>query len=368
MSEEAKKTEYAELDKNMIVETVFPDAEDAVLHSVREEVFDLYNFYEPRTSELFVRMPADTARAASEKVYRLSRETAGGRVRFTTDSKYLLLKAVEPSVGRNSHITLASSAGFDVYADTDSGSRFIGTFMPPYKMDHGYEQIVRFPDRKTRSFTVNFPVHSTVSELYFGIEPGAFLGHGRPYRDIAPIVVYGSSIVHGTAATRPGLVYTNILSRRLGADVVNLGFSGNAKAEPAMMEYVAGLEMSVFVYDYDHNAPNPDYLRATHLAGYRTVREKNPDLPIILVSKPNIYTRPQDGLVRRDIISDTFRAARAEGDRRIWFVDGESFFHGRLEDECTVEGVHPNDLGFVLMADGIEAVIRRALNAAGIGV
>ena len=368
MSEEVKKNEYIENDRNMIVETVFPDAEDAVLHSVREEVFDLYNFSNPREDHIFRRVPKEIAKTVSEKVYRLSRETAGGRVRFSTDSKYVLLKAIEPTVGRNSHITLASSAGFDVYLDGEAGSRFCATFMPPYKMDHGYEQIVRFPDRKMRSFTVNFPVHSVVSDLYFGIEPGAVLEHGRSYRPIDPIIVYGSSIVHGTAATRPGLVYTNILSRRLDADVVNLGFSGNAKAEPAIMEWIAGLKMSMFVYDYDHNAPNPDYLRATHYAGYKTVRDANPDLPIILVSKPNIYTRPQDGLERRDIIIDTFRAAREAGDRNVWFVDGESFFHGRLEDECTVEGTHPNDLGFVLMADGIEAEIRRAFTRAGTGV
>ncbi len=365
MSDETKKSEYIENDKNMVIETVFPDAEDAVLHSVREEVFDLYNFYNPRGEAIFRRLPPDVASAASERVARLAKESAGGRVRFSTNSKYVLIKAVEPVVGRNSHITLASSAGFDLYEDTDTDSRYIKAFMPPYKMDGGYEQIIRFPDSRTRRLTINFPVHSVVSELYVGIEPGASLGHGKPYREMPPVVVYGSSIVHGTAATRPGLIYTNMLSRRLGADVINLGFSGNAKAEIPMMEYISGLCMSVFVYDYDHNAPTVEYLRDTHRRGYEIVRAAQPDLPIILISRPNVATNPHQAIERKDVIIDTFRFARENGDKNVYYIDGETFFLGKWEDECTMDGVHPNDLGFTLMADGIEAVIRRALRAAG---
>ncbi|MCQ2426976.1 MAG: SGNH/GDSL hydrolase family protein, partial [Clostridia bacterium] len=258
MAEEVKKQEYVENDKNLIVETVFPDAEDAVLHSVREAPFELYNLYKPTEGPIFRRLPADVAEATSPQVAKLCREPAGGRIRFSTDSKYILLKAVEPIVGRNSHMTLAMSAGFDLYEDTDADSRYVKMFMPPYKMDGGYEQIIRFSSKKLRYFTINMPIHSVVSDVYVGLEPDAVLGEGKKYLPGAPIVVYGSSIVHGTAATRPGLTYPNILSRYLGRNVINLGFSGACKAELPIMNYLASLDMSVFVYDYDHNAPNPE--------------------------------------------------------------------------------------------------------------
>lgn len=361
MAEEVKKSEYIEVDKNMIIETSFPDVTDVQFHSVREKPFELYNFFEPETESIFRRLPPDVAAATSDKVARLSRETAGGRVRFSTDSQYVLLKAVEPVVGRNSHITLASSAGFDLYEDTDADSRYVKMFMPPYKMENGYEQIIRFPDRKLRYFTINFPVHSVVSELYIGLNGDAVLGEGKKYRGSKPVVVYGSSIVHGTAATRPGLIYTNILSRYLNMDVVNLGFSGNAKAEPAIMEYMAGLDMSVFVYDYDHNAPNADFLWATHKPGFDIIRAAQPDLPIILISRPNVATNPGQAQERKDAIIATYNAAREAGDRHVYYIDGETFFLGKYENECTMDGVHPNDLGFTLMADKIEAIVRQAL-------
>ena len=193
----------------------------------------------------------------------------------------------------------------------------------------------------------------------------AVLGAGLKYLNRKPIIIYGSSIVHGTAATRPGLIYTNILSRYLNMDVVNLGFSGNAKAEDAVMDYIAAQDMLLFVLDYDHNAPNPEYLRSTHYKAYAKVRAAHPDMPIIMVTRPNVATNGASAMERKDVVIDTYRAARDAGDSNVYYVDGESFFLGKYENECTMDGVHPNDLGFTLMAEGIESEIRRALRVSG---
>ncbi len=363
---EVKKEQYIEVDKNLEIETSFPET-DVRFHSVRQAPFELYNFYDPQGQSIFRRLPEDVAAATSEGVFKLCRESAGGRVRFSTDSQYILIKAVMPIVGRNSHMTLAMSAGFDLYEDYPNGeSRYHRVFMPPYGMDGGYEQIIRFASRKKRYFTINFPIHSVVSELYVGLNEDAFLGEGLKYRSELPIIVYGSSIVHGTAATRPGLVYTNILSRYLNLNVVNLGFSGKALAEPAIIDYIASRDMLLFVLDYDHNAPNPDYLRSTHFSAYKKVRDAHPDIPIIMITRPNVATNGATAMERKEIVIDTYRAARDAGDERVRYIDGESFFLGKHENECTMDGVHPNDLGFTLMADGIESEIRRALRACNV--
>ena len=65
-------------------------------------------------------------------------------------------------------------------------------------------------------------------------------------------------------------------------------------------------------------------------------------------------------------IIDTYRHALSLGDKNVYYIDGESFFLGKYENECTMDAVHPNDLGFVLMADGIESEIRRALAKGGV--
>lgn len=356
-----KKEAYVEVDKNMIVATSITEP-DVKFYDVRKPPFDLYGFYDPEGQPFFRRLPEDVAEATSEGVAKLCRESAGGRVRFTTDSSYIAIKVELGPYGRSSHTTLCNSAGFDLYEDTATDSRFIKPFLPPYNFDRDYEQILKIGgSRRARSFTINFPVHALVKNLYIGIQEDATLAPGKRYRNSKPVVFYGSSIVHGTAASRPGLIYQNIISRRMDLDYINLGFSGKAKGEPVLVEYMAGLDMCMFVCDYDHNAPTAAFLRETHRNVYDIFRAKKPDTPYVMISRPNIATNPTEFAERRNVVIDTYRHALSLGDGNVYYIDGESFFLGKYENECTMDSVHPNDLGFTLMADGIESELRRAM-------
>lgn len=367
MSEEIKNdskiedlTKYVEVDKNVLFDTQI-DEPDIKFYNVREKPFELYGFCDPENDTIFRRLPADVAEATSDGVKRLARETAGGRLRFSTDSAYIAIKTKQCAIAHGAHMTLLMAAGFDLYEDTATDERYVKAFMPPKDLSDGYEQIIRFNSRKMRYFTINFPVHCVVNDLYIGLNEDAKVGAGMPYANEKPIVVYGSSIVHGTAASRPGMIYTNILCRRLRRNVMNFGFSGNAKAEPAICDYLAGLDMEIFVSDYDHNAPSVEYLEQTHRPLYETIRAKHPNIPYVMISRPNPSTNPSFAYERRDVVMDTYRYALEKGDKNVYYIDGESFFLGKYENDCSVDGIHPNDLGFCLMADGIESEIQRIL-------
>ena len=185
-----------------------------------------------------------------------------------------------------------------------------------------------------------------------------------PYRNFKPVVIYGSSIVHGTAASRPGLIYPSIISRDLNIDVYNLGFSGQAKGEEPLARWMATLPMSVFVSDYDHNAPTVEHLEQTHHRLYRIVREKNPDLPYVMITRPNYWTTRrgrEDVMRRRDVVMASYLKARAAGDRNVYFIDGLDFWVAPHTYEFSVDSVHPNDAGFIRMADSIGTVLRHIL-------
>lgn len=354
---------YINIDKNMIVNSTIGDV-DVVWYDVRKAPFSLHGFHEPRSMPYFCRVPTDVAEATSVGVAKLSKESAGGRVRFSTNSPYIAIRAKLLVVGRSPHLTLISSAGFDLYMDGEFGSRFIKEFRMVYDMVDSYEQIVKLDGEKMRSFTINFPVHSVVESLEIGLKPDAAVDMPRPYRDVAPVIFYGSSIVHGTAATRPGYIYPAIISRELNIDFRNIGFSGQAKGEKALAKWMAELPMSVFVCDYDHNAPTVEHLEATHYPLYETIREKNPDVPYIMVTRPDYWTLINDQdtiLKRRDVIMSSYLKARAAGDKNVYFIDGLSFNVAPHQYEMSVDGVHPNDAGFIRMADGIGTVIRHAL-------
>lgn len=301
----------------------------------------------------FIRLPEDVAKAANEGVATLYANTAGGRVRFVTDSEYVAIHAEMASIGKMGHFAASGSAGFDLYAD----NAYAGTFVPPYDQKDGYDGIVYFESAKPREITVNLPLYSNVTALYIGLRKDAYLGEPSPYLHKTPVVYYGSSITQGGCATRPGLSYQSILSRRLDTEYLNLGFSGSCKAEDAMIRYLCGLEMSVFVYDYDHNAPSPEYLAATHEKLYKAMRFAKPDLPIVLMSRPK-FTLNEDDRQRLRIIERTYDSARAAGDDNIYLLDGPTLM-ALAGDEGTVDGCHPNDLGFFSMANALEPVLRK---------
>lgn len=123
-----------------------------------------------------------------------------------------------------------------------------------------------------------------------------------------------------------------------------------------MAEYLAQIPCSVFVCDYDHNAPSAAHLRNTHEPLYRVFRAAQPTTPIVFVTKPDFHPGTEDEK-RRAIIRATYEKAVAEGDRAVYFIDGETLFEGDWRDSCTVDGCHPNDLGFSRMATVIGGVV-----------
>lgn len=354
---------YMNVDKNMVVNETIGDLA-VEWHDVRKAPFSIHGLYNPETEPFFYRVPLDVAAATSPGVDKLNRECAGGRVRFSTDSPYIAVRAKYRAVGRSSHLSLVSTTGFDLYIDGEFGSRYVKEFRMPYDMVDSYEQVVELEGEIYRSYTMNLPVHACVESMEIGLKPGAKVGPALAYRDVKPVVIYGSSIVHGTAASRPGNIYSAMISRMLNVDVRNLGFSGQAKGEKVLAEWMATLPMSVFVCDYDHNAPTVEHLEATHYPLYETIREKNPDLPYIMITRPNYWTlirQQPDVLKRRDVVMASYLKARQSGDENVYFIDGMSFFNGEHQYEYSVDGIHPNDAGFIRMADGIGAVIRHIL-------
>ena len=365
-----EKKVYVEVDNNMKIETTIKE-KDIVFYDVRKPPFTLHGFYDPINEPYFHRLPTELGESVSAKVSVLEKESSGGCVRFSTDSAYVAIKAEYKVPGFNSHIPLAESAGFDLYCDSEFESRYVQAFLPPKTVatdgDMSYESLLPIRgEKKMRYFTINFPIHSCIKNLYVGLQDSAVLGEELPYSKELPVVVYGSSIVHGTAASRPGLTYTNMLRRKLNIDVLNVGFSGNAKSEDAIITYLRDLPMSVFVYDYDHNAPNVDHLKNTHLRAYQRFREVHPDIPFIMVSSPNVVTNKNWShevySARRSVIMDTYKYAIERGDKHVYYIDGEGFFMGHEENDCTMDSIHPNDMGFSKMADHIACMIKAALN------
>ena len=338
-----------EIDKNLLIETTITE-DNLVWLDAKEPPFSLFGVFHDEESG-YLRMPQKIAAEVSDSVAHLNRCTAGGRVRFQTDSSFIAIKAVMKNEILMPHITLAGQSGFDLYRNVEGKDLYYHSFVPPMGVRQGYTAF-RQTDGKLAQYTLNFPLYDNVCELYIALKKDAVILPATAYAHPLPVVYYGSSITQGGCVSRPGNSYQAILSRMLDVDHINLGFSGSCRAEPAMAEYLAQLPMSVFVCDYDHNAPDEEHLRATHLPLYRTIRAKQPDLPILFISAPDSISSPAFSS-RRDIVRYTYETSVKEGDTRTRFIDGGELFAGECWDACTVDGCHPNDLGFFRMSQRI---------------
>lgn len=340
-----------QVDKNLIVPKTI-NKEGIVFYDATKPPFSHHGvWYEDGK---FYRVDKNVAPLVSPSIVQKSTQTAGGRIRFKTDSTYIAIKAVLHNTEIVTIMADVAVKGFDFYAD----GIFVRSFSPvPGQGDGDFESLREVGDRREREITINLPLYSGISELYIGLDEKASLKAADPYKIAKPVVFYGSSITNGACASRPGMTYESIISRRLGCDFHNLGFGGSAKGEDAMADYIAGMEMSAFVYDYDHNAPTVEHLAATHEALFKKVREKHPTLPIIMLSRPQDLNK--DALEQRfAVVKATYDNARAAGDENVYLINGSTLFDGLYAD-YTVDAVHPNDLGFDRMAKAVGDILEK---------
>lgn len=345
--------DFSLIDSNFKIDSKLAE-DDIKSYDVKQSPFKIYGvFYE---SGRFRRIPEKLAKTVNDGVFFLHTNTAGGRVCFKTDSPYIAIHALMPDILKMSHFALTGSSGFDLYI-RNSSERYFQTFVPPFDIQNGYESVVHFDSSEMRDIVINFPLYSNVSELYIGVSENSYIHQAEPYKIEKPIVYYGSSITQGGCASRPGMSYESIISRRFNADYINLGFSGSAKGENKIAEYISNLEMSAFIYDYDYNAPTSEHLNITHEKMFRIIREANPDLPIIILSRPKYYLT-NDEEVRFEIIKNTYNNAVKSGDKNVYIIDGRTLMD-MAGNEGTVDSCHPNDLGFMSMAKAIGDVLKK---------
>ncbi len=317
---------------------------------------------------VYRRLPLNTSGELPDAVDELADCTAGGQVAFQSDSNRVVISVELAGRANMNHMPATGQCGFDLYI----GPPFAQRFHSVAKYDHtqsSYEVLLfEHPERAMRNFTLNFPLYQGVRRLRVGLTPEAQLGPPFPWSADGRIVVYGTSITQGGCASRPGMAYTNILSRALNTEIINLGFSDNGRGEPEVIGMVADApDPQLFVLDYEANAG--EELANTLPVAVRTLRDRHSAVPVMLVSRiayskdvtheASLRGRESSLEMQKRLVGEL----RSSGDSGVHLVDGSALL-GTDFDECTVDGVHPNDLGFMRIARQLEPKIRAILHAA----
>lgn len=351
-----------DVDKRLVFSSELTE-KDIDIYSALDDRFTAYGITKPqKDGELYYRLPKEVAKTVSESVLSIHSQTAGGRIRFATDSDYIAIHAKMDNPWKLANMPLSSTAGFDLYRTEDGIQKHIKAFIPSPDIVDEFSAEFKLTEKKMYEYTLYLPIFAGIYELDIVLKKGASLKKASGYKYKTPVVFYGSSITHGACVSRPGIAYSSIISQKLDCDYLNLGFCGSAKAEKEMAEYIASLDMSVFVYDYDYNAESYEELDAHHEKMFKIIREKQPELPIICVSKPDYSYDPVENEKRLKCILRTVNNSIANGDKNVYFVSGNSFFDELpVREYAFVDGCHPNDIGNWCMASVIGKKVKELL-------
>lgn len=352
-------------DRQFIAVSALGEAEEdgkIYVNARRRDVFALGGIDHPDDNGgEYYRLDVTRREEYSDANRHLALSTPGASLRFVTDAASVVLDVKLRGVNAGmSHFCNRGVYGFDALVGTGTARKYCGGVMQMFVgSTEAMKDELQLP-AGLQEVQINFPLYGGVEDIRIGFPKDAkvALPTARTYR---PIAFYGSSITQGGCVGRPGNSYCNVVCRALDADCRNLGFSGSAMGEQPVAEYIANLDLGAFVMDYDYNSPSVEHLRSTHRPFFETIRKKNPDLPIVLMSHVWAFEDRAEDFERIAVVKETYDAAIAAGDKNVYFLDARDFFRDPMSDLCTVDILHPNDLGQFIMAEEVYKVLLPAL-------
>lgn len=323
----------------------------------------------PDASEKYTRLPDSLKGTVRDDLWDLGLHSAGLAVRFRTASTAIGARWHNRNRLRMNHMTPTGIRGLDLYMLLpDSTWTFVNSGRPRLNESTTTSTLIDGMEPGTeREYLLYLPLYDGVDSLFIGLDSAATLqmpavglpGGGKP------IVMYGTSILQGGCATRPGMAHTNILMRDLGREVINLGFSGNARLDPEIARLMAGCEAALYVVDALPNctADMVDERAAEFIA---ILRESYPATPILLVESP-LFPIVRFNAETRATIEDKNRHLRAVYERLSPGDPNLHYFEGRNclgdDTECTVDNYHLTDAGFAGFAARLKPVILQMIGS-----
>jgi lysophospholipase L1-like esterase len=317
-----------------------------------------------KTKHLYDRLPAAAEGVVRPPVWRLAQDSTGLRYRFITDAATLgaRWKLRKQSLALP-HMPATGVSGLDLYVRDGTQWHWLAVGRPEKETNES--TLVSGLMRAQREYMLYLPLYNGVDSVEIGLPPDAIFETAPDrYAGKKPVVFYGTSILQGGCAARPGMAYPSIIGRMLDWPTINLGFSGNGKTEPEVAKLLAELDPSVYVLD---SLPNLDVTETAERVEpfVKTIRAAHPGTPLVLVENVTytnsayVEARRAKALGVNEILRKLYEKMKAAGDKNVYYVPTSSLLGGDGED--TVDGTHPTDLGFLRMAQGIAPAVRDAL-------
>ncbi|HBJ38649.1 MAG TPA: hypothetical protein DDZ51_28645 [Planctomycetaceae bacterium] len=357
----AQQPPIATLDPEMAVNRVAKDG--LIWHDVTAWGVEGRILPDQERKVWFDRFPAAAEGSVTPSVWSLSRDSAGMMVRFKTDATaihvdYKLRKANLAMP----HMPATGVSGVDLYARDEAGRwRWVQVTRPTTQEVKA--EIISGLAPGWREYAAYLPLYNGVESMSIGVKPDSKFEGLAPREK--PIVFYGTSITHGACASRPGMVHTAILGRRLDMPVVNLGFSGNGRMDQAVGDFLVQVDAAAYVIDCLPNMGPADVSQKC-VPLVKQIRAAKPDTPIVLVEDrrfTNEWITPAKKKFHDEnhaALKQAYQTLVQDGVTGLSYVPGDVLYGD--DSEGATDASHANDLGFMRQADVFEPFIRKAIS------
>ena len=343
---------------------ILAHAQNIVYTDAKE--FPLYGKISEKTNERYERLPSELENVSRKDVWRLGQNSAGLYIRFRSNTTSMRIKWQSTFDNEQNHMTDLGTRGLDLYALVDGEWRAVAPVRPTRKGVNEWT-IIRNMLPEYREYMLYLSLYDGVKSLEIGVDEGAYLGQpevASPSTE-KPIVMYGSSILQGGCASRPGMAYTNIIGRRFDREVFNLGFSGNARLDMEIAHLMASVkDPGAFVLDF---VPNSSDKLINEVAEkfFRVLRDAHPNVPVIFVEDPifprsAFDTKLHEEVVGRNIaMTQLFKRLKKAGEKKIYYVSALKMLGD--DGDATVDGSHFTDVGALRYVENIMPALKKAL-------
>jgi hypothetical protein len=315
------------------------------------------------SEKTYARFPAKYEGHLRKEVWNLGQHSAGISIRFRSNSPFIAVRWSVKNDAIMDHMPFTGIKGVDLYSFVDGKWKYINTGRVKGKSNEF--MMVKNAGDNFREYLLNLPLYDGADTVMIGISPSASITVPQEKYLIAkkPVVYYGSSIAQGGCASRPGMLFTNILARKMDRSFINMGFSGNGTFDLSVGDALCETDAALYVIDCNPNTRKEEiYQRAVDLV--MKLHRERPEIPVLLVEAypyVNGFTKPADSEnAKKNLeLKRAYETLKNAGIKNIHYRKGDDLIG--YDYEGTVDGVHPNDIGMLRIADALEPTIKKLI-------
>jgi len=322
--------------------------------------FPLLGKISDATETRYERLPAKLNGISRAAIWSLGKSTAGLAIRFCSDTRQVSLKWETLNNTSMNHMAATGVRGLDLYCLENGAWTYMKTAIPTAKESETV--IISNMEAKERELMLYLPLYDGIVSIEIGIDATATIGQPKMSlpQQSKPVIAYGTSILQGGCASRPGMAHTNILSRMLNREVVNLGFSGNAHLDYEIADLMATCDASLYILDFVPNC-GAELIHEKAEKFYRILRDKRPDTPILFIEsliRPSskfdltVHDRVRE---QNKALHDVFNDLKAKKEKNIYLIACDI----GTDNEASVDGTHLTDLGYMRYAEYLYPIVRK---------